>query len=96
MLIDAGRLISELGECGADQRAHYLSCTVGIVVAGFIEHHDQPAILLEDRVLDQGIDVVFEPSIGGAGAAIVSVIATVGRDEGVVGKVSRRDPGQIV
>ena len=89
MLIDSGRLISELREGWTDQRAHHAAAAVGVIVAGFVEYHDEQAVLLEDRVLDQRIDVVFEPVIGGTEAAIVGIIATVGGDEGVVGKVSR-------
>ena len=93
MLIDSGRLISEFREGWTDQRAHHAAPAVGISVSGFVEHHDEQAILLEDRVLDQRIDVVFEPVIGGTEAAIAGIIATVGGDEGVVVMVSR---GEIV
>src|SRR5689334_24660563 len=53
VLIDRGRLISELGECWADQRAHHTASAVGVVTAGFVEHDNEQAVLLEDRVFDQ-------------------------------------------
>ncbi len=88
MLIESGRLIAELGERGADQCADYAASAVSVVAAGFIEQNDEQAILLEDRVLDQDVDIVFEPVVGGAEAAIVGIIAAVGCDKGVVGKAS--------
>src|SRR5205807_2104176 len=61
---------------------------VGVVTAGFIEHYDQQAVLLESGVFDQRVDVGLEPVVGSAEATIVAIIATVWRDKGVVGQVA--------
>ncbi len=85
VLIDIGGLMSELGERRADERADHAASAVGVVTAGFIEHHDEQAVLLESSVFDQRVDVGFEPVVSGAEATIVGIIAAVGSDEGVVG-----------
>src|SRR5882724_4364605 len=80
--------MSELGERWADERANHAASAVGVVTAGFIEHHDQQAILLESGVFDQRIDVALEPAVGSAEPTIVAIIAAVRSDEGVVGQVA--------
>lgn len=91
MLILRSRLISEFGECGTDQRANHTAAAVRIIVAGLIEHNNEQAVLLEDRVLDQRVDLVFEPIVGGAEATIVGIIAAVRCNKGVVGRVPGRE-----
>jgi hypothetical protein len=91
VLIESSGGISECGERGANQRVHHMAAAVGVIAAGFIEHNDQQPGFLEDRVLDQRVDVVFEPVVGDAEGAIMSVIAAVGCDERVVGKASAQE-----
>ena len=42
------------------------------------------------RALDERVDVVLEPSVGGAERAIVRVVTKVGNDEGVVWQIRGR------
>src|SRR6266498_5455561 len=65
VLVQRGGLVAEL-RLRTDGHPHDPPAPVGIVAARLVEHDDEQPVLLERRALDQRVDVVLEPGIGGA------------------------------
>src|ERR1700730_819258 len=87
MLVEGDGFVAVLRK-GTDDYGGYVTATGSEVeVVGFVEDNDEQAVFLKLRAVNERVDVVVEPSVGGAERAIMRVVAKIGDDEGIVGKI---------
>src|ERR1700732_435391 len=87
MLVESDGLVAALGQRTDDDSGYVAATGSEVESVGLVEHDDEQAIDLKLRGVNKRVDIGLEPRIGGAERTIVRVIAKIGDDEGIAGKV---------
>src|ERR1700730_1802441 len=87
MLIKSDGLVAMLGHRTNDDGSDVASASREIRKVRFVKDDDEKAVFLEDGALNDRVEICLQPSVGGGERAVMSVIAEVWDDEGIVGQI---------
>ena len=87
MLVEGDGLVRALGKRADDDSGDVAATRGEVESVSLVEHDDEQAIDLKLWAVNERVDVELEPGIGGTERADVRIVAKIGDDEGIVGKV---------